>query len=156
MESSEIQRIPMELNRIELRWPINSLLTPAVNPVIRPSFFLTLYWRVYGAHPRPLDVLTLFLTPAVNPVLRPSLFLTLCSTESGHTAPAQVHTCRLKGIFVRCQFPQLISMGWGPCLELLQVNILRAQIFVQDLLQVLRSPLLLHWLHSSSVIAKLS
>ena len=119
MESSEIQRIPMELNRIELRWPINSLLTPAVNPVIRPSFFLTLYWRVYpsiecqkksslqwehnGANPRPLDVQTLFLTPAVNPVLRPSLFLTLCSTESGHTAPAQVHTWRFKGIF--CQMP---------------------------------------------------
>ena len=61
------------------------------------------WWEHVGVHPRPLDVLTLFLTPAVNPVLRPSLFLTLCSTESGHTAPAQVHTWRFKGIF--CQMP---------------------------------------------------
>ena len=35
----------MELDRIELPWPINSLLRPAVNPVLRPSLFLTL-WRV--------------------------------------------------------------------------------------------------------------
>ena len=102
----ESQWNSMQLDRIKL--PIKSLSRPAVNSVLCPSLFLTLYWRVMRTcrievPPRPLDVLTLFLTPAIDPVLGPSLFLTLCSTESGHTAPAQVHTWRFKGIF--CQMP---------------------------------------------------
>ena len=88
-------------------------------------------------------------SPAVNSMLHPSFFLTLWSTERSHSAPAPA------------KLDSNLSWNWlhwvrGP--EHTDSECLRWNIwaFFLHLLHVFSSPLLPHWLHSSSVIVILS